>query len=596
MRKVTFEGRIEELRSVANLAIVLNILNVIIFLTFLIGEMKIARVIYSFFAVLGMLALWIYMRNFLHPKSSQIKIISLQQVAIFAIVCFQLSYILKFQDWSWDGLWYHSPAARIWSRELDFTNLYPSSFANSYPGSTATFQAIIWHFMPNAPSQIGNFLLFLVILILIRKLLLGLGMPSKIAESALLVFTITPTVFSQSMTSYNDVIFGAIAFVSISLGVKYYEYGDKNLLFGALSLSSLAASVKYQGVVLFAFTLAFLFFRLKSTHKEIGNFPTKQETTFGFNGILALVAILLAGFIWEIKNWFNYGNPLYPFDFGVGPLVLVRGPLGSPNSAFLNNESALAGFQNSPLSFIQAAWHFTPNFTYDARQGGFGILWPFILLAAFVFLLKVRGSFQIILLASLLFTLITPANWWPRYQIHLFLAAITICFHMFSGKSKFRDLSRKLVISASVIQLLIYIPFVGPYPNFFPQPTNVESFKTPWENQEFTEELFSIPTNGQMPIAPELSVISKSEGKDIAFWWIEPLILPLLGTGDGNRITEITGTRNGIKKQIEKIRPKYFVTRQDLTKVEVPPECALKEVGVTGIYNAKIFECDWRLR
>jgi hypothetical protein len=583
----------DNLRSVANFAIVLNILNSLVFLTFFVGQTKLAHVEFSFLTVVGTLILFAKIKRYKYGTSSLIRLISLQRVVIFAVVSFQLSNIFKFQEWSWDGLWYHSPAARTWSRQFDFTSLYPSSFANSYPGSTETFQAIIWHFIPNAPSQIGNYLLFILILILIRKLLLGLGMPSRIAESALLVFMLTPTVFSQSLTSYNDVIFGSVVFLSIALSIKYHESGEKNIFLGALSFSSIAASIKYQGVVLFAFIFTILILRFISTRKKSGTLPIEQKKAFGFKGILSIVLVLVTGFAWEIKNWLNYGNPLHPFDFGFGPLILINGKLGSPNTAFLNNESDLAGFSNSPLSFIEAAWHFIPNYTYDARHGGFGILWPLILSGAFIFSLKMRGTFQKIFLISILFTLITPANWWSRYQIHLFLAGLFVVIHVLSGKHRLKDLSLKLIISVTVFQLIIYAPFVGPYPIFFPQPTNFESFKTPWENPKFTDEFFSLPNDGQRSIAPELLEISEMEGKDIAFWWIEPLILPLMGTGEGNRLFEVTGSRAEIKEQLEGIRPNFFVTRQDLTKVEVPRECVPKKNEAIGIYYAKVFECEW---
>jgi len=596
MEKKTSIDQLDKLRSVSNLAMILNILNGIVFITFAIGQTKLTLIIFSFLTVLGTVLLLRKRDRYIYATPSLIKLISLQRVAIFVVVYFQLSTIFKFQDWSWDGLWYHSPAARVWSRELDFTSLYPTSFSNSYPGGTETFQAIIWHFIPNAPSQIGNYLLFLMILILLRKTLIGLGINSRVVESVLFIFMITPAVFSQASTSYNDEIFGAVVFLSICLGVKFYESGERSLFIGALSLAGIAASIKYQGVALIVITFVTLIFRFILIREDSGNPPFKQKSSFRTDEILLVFCILITGFAWEIKNWINFGNPFYPFDFGVGLFKIVKGPLGSPNTAFLNNESHLAGFVNSPLSFIEAAWHFIPNFTYDARQGGFGVLWPAILLVAVILALKSRDTFQKIFLVSVLLTLITPANWWSRYEIHLFLAGLILTMHVFSGKLNLKGLPLKLSIAISSFQLIIYAPFVGPYPIFFPQPTNLESFKAAWGNSKFMDEFLSIPTKEQKPIAPELSRISKMEGKDIAFWWVEPLILPLLGAGKGNRLFEVKGSKSEIKRQLDAIRPNFFVTRQVLTQIEVPTVCILKKNETGGIYNAQIFECDWSVK
>jgi hypothetical protein len=307
-----------------------------------------------------------------------------------------------------------------------------------------------------------------------------------------------------------------------------------------------------------------------------------------------LFAIFLSGCVWEIKNWIIFGNPLYPFNLGLGPITLIQGPLGTPNSAFLDNESQLAGFQNSPLAFLQGALHVVPNFTYDARHGGFGFIWPVFLFTAIVLVIKSRGTFQRIFLASLLFTLITPANWWPRYEVHLFLAALVLFLHVATQQNRFKNIFLRLVILGSIFQLVIYLPFVGPYPNFYAQPHDLKSFKSPWENSQFANNLFSWPMNGQNEIAPELSEISNSSNQIVAFWWIEPLILPIMGKGSGNDLIEIKGAKAGIKYQLEKSEPDFFVTRQELLISELPSECIKIESVSMGIYGAKVYKCEWR--
>jgi hypothetical protein len=596
MSKILLQERTEKLRSVSNFAIALNLFNTIVFLCFAVGE---ARITYLVFCIFGILCFTLLFkkakkREIEFKDLKSIKRTSPQKVAIALIFCFQLSNILKFQDWSWDGLWYHSPAARLWSKELDFSSLYSSSFANSYPGSSEIFQATIWHFFPNAPSQLGSFLSYLIIIILIRNVFLGLGLPAKVADSALLVFIATPTMFSQPMTSYNDVIFGGVVFLNIVIGLKYFESGKLVFLVGALSLASVAASIKYQGIVLLGLTFFLALFKSVVIRKVARTLRTNQENRIRLLHLPFLFVVFLSGCVWEIKNWINFGNPLYPFNLGLGPIILIQGPLGTPNSAFLDNESKLAGFENSPLAFLQGALHVVPNFIYDARHGGFGFFWPILLVTAIALAIRSRGPFQRIFLTSLLFTLITPANWWPRYEVHLFLGALVIFMYGATQKLRFKNLFLRLITLGSLFQLVIYLPFVGPYPNFFAQPHDLESLKSPWVNSQFANNVFSWPKNGQIEIAPELSEISNSSKQIVAFWWVEPLILPIMGVGSGNELIEIKGVRSEIKQQLEKIMPDFFVTRQELVISDLPNECIKIEPVSTGIYGAKVYKCEWR--
>jgi len=596
MSRILLEDRMEKFRNVSNFAIALNFFNTVVFLCFALGE---ARITYFIFCIFGIVFLTLIFKQIKKKEIEfkdlkSIKRPSPQKIAIALIFCFQLSNILKFQDWSWDGLWYHSPAARMWSEELDFSRLYSSSFANSYPGSSEIIQAIIWHFFPNAPSQLGSFFSYLIIIILIRNVFSGLGLHTKVADSAILVFIITPTMFSQPMTSYNDVIFGGVVFLNIVIGIKYFESGNMVFFAGALSLASVAASIKYQGIVLLGLTLFLALSRYISTSKVAWTLRPTQEVKIRLSQVSLLFAIFLSGCVWEIKNWINFGNPLYPFNLGLGPITLIQGPLGTPNSAFLDNESELAGFQNSPLAFLQGALHIVPNFTYDARHGGFGFIWPIFLFTAIVLAIKSRGTFQRVFLISLVFTLITPANWWPRYEVHLFLAALVIFMHGATQMHRFKNLVLRLLTLGSLFQLVIYLPFVGPYPNFFAQPNDLESFKSPWVNSQFANNLFSWPKKGQLEIAPELSEISNSSQQIVAFWWVEPLILPIMGEGLGNDLIEIKGARREIKQQLKKHKPDFFVTRQELEINELPRECIKIEPVSVGIYGAKVYKCGWR--
>lgn len=507
---------------------------------------------------------------------------------LVGLFLYQFLHIFTYLDWSWDSLWYHSPAAATWSRELHLDTIYGDSFANSYPGGIEVLQAILWHYKPNAPSQLISLFVLSTLSVAATILVkyLGLGVKSQLAF--LFCSMALPTVFSQSLTTYTDTQFGFLVFISIGLTSIYLMDKSKSILFfGSVAFAGLACFIKYQGIALLLLILL------------VGNFVNTQNLRGGRNTLRKLsnffLLSMLFGFCslgWLIKNIFRFQNPIYPFDFSLGPLALAKG-IGSPNEAFLNRESSLSGHSNNPLSFFESFLHLTPSFVYDARNGGFGLLWPIFFVVAIVAAVKTKGILRNLFVFSLILTMMSPANWWPRYQIHLALASIALAIFICQGRRKsFHWLIPSFTV-ASLLQLIIFLPFVGPYPTFRAQPTSFEEIVIPWESRDSVMQTLLISRPPTNVVYPELEVLHSEIPVKVAFWWNEPLILPLLGKSFRNEVQKIPGSKFDIKPFLQVNRPDYFVTRETLESDLLPANCRLIETQKMGIYASKVYKCVW---
>lgn len=580
------------LESFSRLAVLIFFANFGIFLAFWLGTKLIVEVLLLSMLIICLLIL-IGKKNQISNLAYAVTTFTkgyffylLPPVALFA---YQFLHIFTYPDWSWDSLWYHSPAAATWSRELNIETVHEDSFANSYPGGMAILQAILWHYEPIAPSQLINLIILSILTVAATLLVTYLGLGVKSQFAFLLCSMALPTVFSQSLTAYTDTQFGFLVFISITLTSIYLNDNSKSILFyGSLAFAGLACFLKYQGIALLLIVLL------------VGNFVNTRNLWKGrinlrnFSKFFLLSTLF--GFCslgWLIRNAFVFQNPIYPFDFSLGPFVLAEGKIGSPNEAFLNRESSLSSHSNNPLSFLEGFLHLTPNFVYDARNGGFGLLWPIFFSLAIVAAIKTKGIIRNLFFLSLILTMMSPANWWPRYQIHLALASIALAIFVckFFRKS-FHWFTPSLVV-VSLLQLILFLPFLGPYPTFRAQPTSFQEIMHPWTSLDSVIQTLLVSRKPENVVYPELEVLRSEIPLKVAFWWNKPLILPLLGKNFRNEIQKIPGSKFDVGPFLQVNRPDYFVTREAQEPNFLPRNCRLIENERTGIYASKVYVCDW---
>jgi hypothetical protein len=256
---------------------------------------------------------------------------------------------------STDTLWYHMPFA---ARFVQDGSITPLHYVDSEP-VTVFFPASSELFHSLGILLMGND----VLSPLLNTLWLGLaflaawciGSPFGVAPVTLtgsaILFATPGLVGTQPGGAYDDVVVLALILSSAALLISAGSLNDRPgrvVWVLAAAAAGLAVGTKYTSIVpVVALTaVIWLLARRGSRIRSLGFW---------------VIALLLTGSFWYVRNWFAVGNPIPSFHLKLGPIALHSPPLETPSQTvaqFLFNSSAwhtqfLPGLR---ISFGPAWW------------------------------------------------------------------------------------------------------------------------------------------------------------------------------------------------------------------------------------------------
>ena len=334
-------------------------------------------------------------------------------------------HVWIFPPYAWDSLSYHLPkiaymiqsgGIRIFPTDRLFVNVYPFNGEILFAWNTI--------FLKNDlladGTQIGFALAAAIALFSIGRKL-GLRLPAALYAVA---FLLVPIVIQQTDVVYTDIIVCALFLMTVNFAFIRDPSPVQAVLLGLLV--GLNIGVKYLFVAA-AFIPAAAYFLM--TYKRAGTVQDRAADAprlfrrGAFKGLaLFLIPVLLVGGFWYIRNLALFDNPFAPIKVGLFGRTIFPGRLDAAEPA--GNGPRLFNpviVLKSWLEISAPHWDH-PIYNYDTGRGGFGPVFPIILLPSLVLALgaALRKRERPFLLVSGIFGLAflaVPANWMPRYVL-----------------------------------------------------------------------------------------------------------------------------------------------------------------------------------
>jgi hypothetical protein len=369
--------------------------------------------------------------------------------------------------YAYDALTYHLPSVAYWIQQNQIGPTPYAIWSNVYPMNaelTMAWPAAILR--SDVLLNLGQFpfaVMGATALVIIGRAI-GLRRPTALAVACL--FLLTPLVLAQVSTPYVDLalaseLLTAFAFLLRAVQTLAARTDDSPFVYflfaglaTGLAVGSKSSALAAGAVFVLVVTVAVV--RGVRT-RTIG---TRQVIAIA--GIV-LVPILALGSYWYVRDWVEYGNPVYPITVQVGGIELFPGR-GSVADTVLQ-KSAPPAFRNDPwpLQVLRSWATERPgrSYTFDARFGGYGPIWPLLALpalAAFAWwcLRRRRDLLYWVVVPFTAVFLLQPARWWTRFTIMflgLGLLALGWAVDQLRGRTSGRVLQGAIVVTVAVVLL-----------------------------------------------------------------------------------------------------------------------------------------------
>ena len=389
--------------------------------------------------------------------------------ALLGVLILGVYFVLAWNkiDPSFDGNWYHIPVIHFWAAKgyvhwvtadppaawcamaLDYMNGYPNAhevtsfWLARFAGDSAINAASVLYL------PLGAFGVYIVSS--------RLGAEANWSAFGALLYLLLPVNIAQVQTTYVDSSFAACVVGLLALMALLHDQARHGAVPPLLTLAigialGLTVGIKGNGplVALLAGLfiagnlLAALRHSAKQKHRRYGRAATSGLT-------LIVLAALLTGGYWNIRNWAIGGSPVYPIGITLGGVEIFP---GEPFEKIVNTRGQTPpemrdwpAWKQVGHTWLQGQsmkrWHGALG-EYASRFGGLSFLWLLGALPASIALASSalvrcvwkrsgggRDGLYLYLFAfiALLF-LTTPNNWWARYTVWIFgigLPAFVYC-------------------------------------------------------------------------------------------------------------------------------------------------------------------------
>lgn len=318
-------------------------------------------------------------------KLLQDKLIFFSATIIFAFALVKLTVNLLNPPFGWDSLNYHFTFPVEWLKHGNLDNpitIFDDPSPSYYPINGSLYY--LWLIFPLKSVFLADLgqtpffvLAFLAVYSISRKVLLS----REKSFCAAVLLTLIPNYFKQLQIAYVDVMVVALFLASLNFMFLLENYFDWQIvLMYGLSMGLLVGVKTVALPYSFLLFLPFVYFAIKN--------KIKLPLLLGLISII----ILFGGFSY-IRNFFETGNPLYPFNLRVFGATVFKGVMDSKTygAHFTNADYRLSkvlfheGLGVQTMLFVLPALFLAFPFVVNRKKRTFALVY-FSLLPALMYL------------------------------------------------------------------------------------------------------------------------------------------------------------------------------------------------------------------
>ncbi|MEM1178040.1 MAG: hypothetical protein AAGM22_06840 [Acidobacteriota bacterium] len=221
---------------------------------------------------------------------------------------------------SWDAMTYHLFLPARWLQEGRIFHV-PTVFFDNVAAFSPQNGALLhlWQMAlsgGDALTTAAQGLFVLTAAAALYRLALELGAPRHAAAWVAPPAVLLVPARAWGYTANVDVFMATFAVAGLAWTVAYRRRGERGDLLAASLAAGLAAGSKTAGLVIAAGLLTTL--AAATLYRSILKERTPRAAALAL--AVSAAAATLAGGYWYFRNWALFGNPLFPLDFGIGPL------------------------------------------------------------------------------------------------------------------------------------------------------------------------------------------------------------------------------------------------------------------------------------
>jgi hypothetical protein len=269
------------------------------------------------------------------------------------------------------------------------------------------------------------------------------------------IWGIIPLVVTQQLGGYIDAALSSQILAASYLGYKFLKSEEISFVYLIAAVMALAwiPGIKGSGIVFVIFILfLWTLFSLENYFLHDKKLHIKWLAVFYAS---CFGAVLIFSGYWYFRNYFDYGNPFYPFKFSLLGIEIFSGVSHTHWLSWPEGEP-LSNFYLAFHEKLAAAWNENyPCWFFGESRGGFGpltsVLMPIFFPIGLTWIV-IKKRFSLVLgfgFGALIFYFTSPALF-PRYALPLlgFYIIISIC--------ALHYLKPRMLINVIILIIFIY--------------------------------------------------------------------------------------------------------------------------------------------
>lgn len=472
----------------------------------------------------------------------------------------------------WDSLMYHLPAVGHYMQQESITDpplpmeayseqgIDGSVWVNAFPKNIELL--FLWAtIIPGNDTVVDlvEMIFALIGMVAVYVLATRLGVAPEWAVPAGMLFFLTPIVMAQSRSGLIDLSISALILVSLALLFPGNSQRRPTEVVVAGIAMGIVVGAKWSGLLFLPVVWAMLIGqRVCWNYRD--QLPKLRQAVN--ESALFIGPALIFGSYWYVKNWYLYGNPLWPFRISFLGLQIFSGVLAESVVRGRIFPSQLQGM--NMLQMLWTSWRelIIYGYDHDMKLGGLGPFWFILGLPAIFYTLlwmsrRREWAQVLILLAAAAMLVLHPDNWWTRYTMFIAgLGAIAYAFIRSAGTRP--EVARLLDIM--LIVMVIYSTVAGLTAGYY-QPAKIGALLAKPANLRTSAgvrpEIFSRAfdyISGETAVEP--ANIAYGSGLDFTY--------PLWGSALRNRVYYLRPNR--LSSWVEKLQEKqvkYLLIKKD---------------------------------